>query len=30
MRWRERYLTETSPRLERFAEIAMSLAKLEG
>jgi hypothetical protein len=29
MRWLERYLTEGSPRLQHFAEIAVSLAKLE-
>jgi len=29
MRWLERYLTEGSPRLHHFAEIAVSLAKLE-
>jgi hypothetical protein len=29
MRWLERYLTEGSPRLEHFAEITASLAKLE-
>jgi hypothetical protein len=29
MRWLERYLTEGSPRLEYFAEITASLAKLE-
>jgi hypothetical protein len=29
MRWLERYLTENSPRLQHFAEIATSLAKLE-
>jgi hypothetical protein len=29
MRWLERYLTESSPRLEHFAEITASLAKLE-
>ncbi len=27
MRWLERYLTEFSPRLRHFAEIAMSLAE---
>jgi hypothetical protein len=27
MRWLERYLTEGSPRLQRFAEITASLAK---
>ena len=30
MRWLERYLTEASPRLQHFAEITASLAKLEG
>jgi hypothetical protein len=29
MRWLERYLTEGSPRLKRFAEITASLAKLD-
>lgn len=29
MRWLERYLTEGSPRLEHFAAITASLAKLE-
>jgi len=29
MRWLERYLTEGSPRLQQFAEVAASLAKLE-
>lgn len=29
MRWLERYLTEGSPRLQHFAEIAASLASLE-
>ena len=29
MRWLERYLTESSPRLEHFAEIAASLAERE-
>jgi hypothetical protein len=29
MRWLERYLTESSPRLQHFAEISVSLAKLE-
>jgi hypothetical protein len=29
MRWLERYLAEGEPRLEGFAEIAASLAKLE-
>ena len=29
MRWLERYLTEGSPRLQHFAEIAASLAKLD-
>jgi hypothetical protein len=29
MRWLERYLTEGTPRLQHFAEIAGSLAKLE-
>jgi hypothetical protein len=28
MRWLERFLTEGSPRLEHFAEITASLAKL--
>lgn len=28
MRWLERYLTEGSPRLQHFAETAMSLANL--
>ncbi len=27
MRWLERYLTENSPRLQHFAEVAASLAK---
>ena len=27
MRWLERYLTEGTPRLQHFAEIAMSLVK---
>jgi hypothetical protein len=27
LRWLERYLTEGSPRLERFAEVAVDLAK---
>jgi hypothetical protein len=30
MRWLERYLSERSPRLKHFAEIATRLAKLEG
>ena len=30
LRWLERYLTEGTPRLQHFAEIATSLAKLEG
>ena len=29
LRWLERYLTESSPRLQHFAEIAASLRKLE-
>jgi len=29
MRWLERYLTESSPRLQRFAEVAQDLAKLD-
>jgi hypothetical protein len=29
MRWLERYLTESSPRLQHFAEITASLAKGE-
>jgi hypothetical protein len=29
LRWLERYLTESSPRLRHFAEIAVSLAKRE-
>jgi hypothetical protein len=29
MRWLERYLTEGSPRLQHFAEISASLAKLD-
>lgn len=29
LRWLERYLTEGSPRLQHFAEIAASLAKRE-
>ena len=29
MRWLERDLTEGSPRLEHFAEVAANLAKLE-
>ena len=29
LRWLERYVTEGSPRLQHFAEIAMSLAKHE-
>jgi hypothetical protein len=29
LRWLERYLTEGSPRLQHFAEIATSLAKHE-
>ena len=29
MRWLERYLVERSPRLQHFAEITASLAKLE-
>ena len=28
MRWLERYLTEGSPRLKHFAEVATDLAKL--
>ena len=28
MRWLERYLTESTPRLKHFAEVAASLAKL--
>jgi hypothetical protein len=27
LRWLERYLTESSPRLEHFAEVTASLAK---
>ena len=30
LRWLERYLGEGSPKLEHFAKIAASLAKLEG
>ena len=30
LRWLERYLTEGSPRLQHFAEVAADLAKLEG
>ena len=29
MRWLERYLAESSPRLQHFAEITTSLAKRE-
>jgi hypothetical protein len=29
MRWLERYLAESAPRLQHFAEITLSLAKLE-
>lgn len=29
MRWLERYLAENSPRIQHFAEITASLAKLE-
>jgi len=29
MRWLERYLVESSPRLQHFAEIARALEKLE-
>ena len=29
LRWLERYLTEGSPRLQQFAEVAADLAKLE-
>jgi hypothetical protein len=29
LRWLERYLTESSPRLQHFAEITASLAKLD-
>ena len=29
MRWLERYLTESEPGLQHFAEITVSLAKLE-
>jgi hypothetical protein len=29
MRWLERYLCENSPRLQHFADITSSLAKLE-
>jgi hypothetical protein len=29
MRWLERYLIESSPRLQRFAEITADLARLE-
>ena len=28
-RWLQRYLTESSPKLQRFAEIATNLAKLD-
>ena len=30
LRWLERYLTENSPRLRHFAEVAADLAKGEG
>jgi hypothetical protein len=29
LRWLERYLNEGSPRLQRFAEVTVSMAKLE-
>ena len=29
MRWLERYLTEATPRLQHFAEVAADLAKRE-
>jgi hypothetical protein len=29
MRWLERYLTESSPRLQHFAEVAADLATWE-
>jgi hypothetical protein len=29
MRWLERYLTENSPRLQHFAEVAVDLARRE-
>ena len=29
LRWLERYLTEGAPRLQHFAEVTASLAKLE-
>jgi hypothetical protein len=29
MRWLERYLVESSPRLQHFADIVTDLAKLE-
>jgi hypothetical protein len=29
MKWLRRYLDESSPRLENFAKVVMSLAKLE-
>ena len=29
LRWLERYLTESSPRLRHFAEVARDLAKLD-
>jgi hypothetical protein len=29
MRWLERYLTEGEPRLQQFAEVVASLAKVE-
>ena len=29
MRWLERYLTQGSPRLQHFAEVATDLAKRE-
>ena len=29
MRWLERYLTESTPRLQHFAEVTASLAKRE-
>ena len=30
MRWLERYLTEGTPRLQHFAEVAARLAKRDG
>jgi hypothetical protein len=29
MRWLDQYLTESSPRLQHFAEVVTDLAKLE-